>query len=189
MALIGAGSSSEPIAVTGGGGSTSSDSDDGSSDSGSGSDGYEYDGDSHDETLAQGDLINDVRANVAGHDQDIEVDGAGEDADNVEVTDQNGGLNEGGTTVIDPDTSEDSTGDRVGLVGGSEDIDNDGEQEETTTVVQEDGDSTTVTNAENSDSPNNTPGESDSSGGPEAISGAGKAGAALLVGALLVGGS
>ncbi|GAB7012041.1 hypothetical protein [Halolamina salina] len=187
MALIDAGGSSEPLVDAGGGSSTTSDSDD----SGSSSDSYEFDQDEHEQTLAQGDLINDARANVAGHDQDIEVDGAGEDADGVEVTDQNGGLSDGGTTVIDPDTSEDSTGDRVGLVGGSEDTDNDGEEEETTTVVQEDGSSTTVTNAPEdsaNDSPNNTPAGSDNSGDAEGIGRAGKAGAALLIGALVMGG-
>lgn len=187
MALI-SGGSSEPLVLDGGSSTSYDDSDD----SGSSSDSYEYDQDEHDETLAQGDLINDVRANVAGDDQDVAVDGAGEDADNVEVTDQNGGLSDGGTTVIDPDTSEDSTGDQVGLIGGSDDTDNDGEEEETTTVVQEDGSSTTVTNApedSSNESPNNTPAESTDSGDSEGIGKAGKAGAALLVGALLVGDS
>jgi hypothetical protein len=143
----------------------------------------------HDDTQAQSDLVNDARANIGGNDQEYEVDAGGDDT-NVEVTDQDGGATNGGTTIVDPDTSEDSTGDRVAITEGSNDA-----GEETTTVADEQGNTTTVTNADSPSGPDNTgvsdseSGESGNSTESERSVGTGTAAAALLVGAALVRGN
>lgn len=72
-----------------------------------------------------GDLINDVRAEVAGYDSQIEESAPGADSNDIEVTDVPGG------TVVDPDT----TNSENDLVGVTETTNSDGS--ETVTVRQQ----------------------------------------------------
>ncbi len=137
----------------------------------------------HDDTQAQSDLINDARANIAGYDQEYEADAGGDDT-NVGVTDHDGGATNGGTTVIDPDTSDDATGDRVAITEGTNDA-----GQETTTIVDEQGNTTTATHADSAAESEAGVNNDASDERTSSSVGAGTAAAALLVGAALVRGS
>jgi len=109
-----------------------------------------------DDTRAASDVANDIRAQQSGSDQNIEVDTSG--STDLEVTDHDGGANNGGVTVVNPEP--DQTDDRVAVTNEQND------QGETTgvSVTQEDTRTTTTAPTPNADpsgssssTPNNRP--------------------------------
>lgn len=104
------------------------------------------------DTTNLGDAANDIRDDGTQYDQEIEESASGADTNDITVTDHDGGSSNGGTTVIDPDTSEDSTNDRVAVT----------ESDDSTQVVTEDGQSATL---EHPNQGSNSGNNSDDSGG------------------------
>ena len=134
-------------------------------DMGSGGSGSTSDDDSidTDESIAQGEVINDVRGQVAGHDDDIDTGYAGADEDDydIETVDAPTGSDDTDGTLIDPDPSDDGD-DVVGVVTSDEAVSvttqNDDGGTETTTTERGSGNDP-VEQAENdpAPTPNNDP--------------------------------
>lgn len=97
-----------------------------------------------DQSIAQGDIINDVRAQVAGYEQDIEADYAGADTS----TDDVATVDTGSTTVVDPDIDNQTTEDAVGITTTEETVsvtEQTNSGTETTTVQRGDAGDTAMT--------------------------------------------
>lgn len=101
-------------------------------DSGGSGGGTTYDTTDTTDATNAGDLINDVRARIAGYDQQIEESAPGAETNDIEVT-----TTDSGATVIDPDTTN-STDDLVGVTTTEDQV----------TVVSQSGEGTTTTTAD-----------------------------------------
>lgn len=93
-----------------------------------------------DQSIAEGEVINDIRGQVAGYDDDVDVGTATIDESDVDIATKDVATGSDSTkgTVIDPDVTNDSTADQVGVTTTEEQV-------AVTTYDDGGGTSTTVT--------------------------------------------